>query len=60
LEAYNNYHFDVKLAPEFFNAKLIICITLPDKPAEDFLQNSAIAASPGMSMWDLWWTKWYW
>jgi hypothetical protein len=31
---YNNRHFDVKLAPEFFDGKLIICITFPDKPEE--------------------------
>jgi hypothetical protein len=29
-----NYHFDVKLAQEFYDAELIICITLPDKPRE--------------------------
>jgi hypothetical protein len=29
-----NRHFDVKLAPEFFDAKLIICITFPDKRGE--------------------------
>jgi hypothetical protein len=29
-----NRHFDVKLAPEFSDAKLIICITFPDKPGE--------------------------
>jgi hypothetical protein len=29
---YNIHHFDVKLAPEFFDAKLIICITFSDKP----------------------------
>jgi hypothetical protein len=31
---YNNRHFDVTLVPEFFDAKLIICITFPDKPGE--------------------------
>jgi hypothetical protein len=31
---YNNHHFDVKLAPEFFDAKLIVCITFPDKPEQ--------------------------
>jgi hypothetical protein len=31
---YNNRHFDVKLAPEFSDAKPIICITFPDKPEE--------------------------
>jgi hypothetical protein len=35
---YNNHHFDVKLAPEFFGAKLIICITFPDKPEEGSAQ----------------------
>jgi hypothetical protein len=33
-KTYNNSCFDVKLAPEFFDAKLIICITFPDKPGE--------------------------
>jgi hypothetical protein len=28
---YNNRHFDVKLAPEFFDAKLITCIVLPEE-----------------------------
>jgi hypothetical protein len=31
---YNNHHFDVKLVPEFFDAKLIMCITYVDKPGE--------------------------
>jgi hypothetical protein len=35
---YNNHHFDVKLAPEFFDAKLVICITFPDKPGESSTQ----------------------
>jgi hypothetical protein len=35
---YNNHHFDVKLAPEFFDAKLIVCITFPDKPGEGSTQ----------------------
>jgi hypothetical protein len=30
LETYNNPHFDVKLAPELFYAKIIICITFLD------------------------------
>jgi hypothetical protein len=34
-ESYNNRHFDVKLAPEVFDAKLIIRITFPDKPGEN-------------------------
>jgi hypothetical protein len=34
MEAYNNRHFDVKLAPEFFDTKLIICIAFRDKPGE--------------------------
>jgi hypothetical protein len=33
-ETYHNRHFDVKLAPEFFDVKLIICITFPDEPGE--------------------------
>jgi hypothetical protein len=35
---YNNRHFDVKWAPEFFGAKLIICIIFPDKPGEGLTQ----------------------
>jgi hypothetical protein len=31
---YNNRHFDVKLAPEFSDAKVTICIAFPDKPGE--------------------------
>jgi hypothetical protein len=27
-------HFDAKLPPEYFDAKLSICITLPDEPGE--------------------------
>jgi hypothetical protein len=38
LETYNNRHFDVKLAPEFFDASFIICITFPDKPGEGSTQ----------------------
>jgi hypothetical protein len=34
-ETYNNRHFDVKLASEFFDAKIIVCITFPDKHGED-------------------------
>jgi hypothetical protein len=30
----NNLHFDVKLAPDSFDAKLIICIAFPDEPGE--------------------------
>jgi hypothetical protein len=26
------------LMPEFFDAKLIVCITFPDKPGEDLMQ----------------------
>jgi hypothetical protein len=37
-EMYNNHHFHVKLGPEFFDAKLIICITFPDKPGEGLMQ----------------------
>jgi hypothetical protein len=33
-ETYINIHFDIKLAPEFFDANLIFCITFPDKLAE--------------------------
>jgi hypothetical protein len=33
-----NHHFDVKLAPEFCDAKLIICITFLDKPGEGSMQ----------------------
>jgi hypothetical protein len=32
---YNNSHFDVKLETEFFDAKFIICVTFPVKPAHD-------------------------
>jgi hypothetical protein len=28
---HNNRHFEVKLVSEFFDAKLIVCITFPDK-----------------------------
>jgi hypothetical protein len=35
---YNIHHFDVKLALEFFNTELIICITMPDNPGEDLKQ----------------------
>jgi hypothetical protein len=35
---YNNRHFDIKLAPEFFDAKLIICTTFLDKPGEGLIQ----------------------
>jgi hypothetical protein len=35
---HNNQHFDFKLAPEFFDAKLIICIIFPDKPGEGSTQ----------------------
>jgi hypothetical protein len=31
---YDNLHFDVNLVPEFFDAKLIVCITFPDKPGK--------------------------
>jgi hypothetical protein len=31
-DMYNNIHFDVKLVPEFFNAKFTICIKFTDKP----------------------------
>jgi hypothetical protein len=34
----NNRHFDDNLAPELFDAKLIICITLLDKPGEGSTQ----------------------
>jgi hypothetical protein len=37
-ETFNDRHFDVKLAPEFFDAKLIICITFPDKSGESSTQ----------------------
>jgi hypothetical protein len=33
-ETYNNRHFDVKLASDFFDAKFIVCITFPDKHRE--------------------------
>jgi hypothetical protein len=32
-----NCHFDEKLVPEFFEAK-IICITFPDKPRKGSMQ----------------------
>jgi hypothetical protein len=35
---YNNHHFHVKLAQEFSGAKLIICITFPNKPGEVLMQ----------------------
>jgi hypothetical protein len=35
---YISRHFDVKLAPEFFDARLIICITFPEKPGESSTQ----------------------
>jgi hypothetical protein len=31
---YNNHNFYVKLVPEFFEAKVIICNTFPDKPGK--------------------------
>jgi hypothetical protein len=31
-------HFDIKLAPEFFDAALIILVTFPDKPGEGSTQ----------------------
>jgi hypothetical protein len=31
---YNNSHFDIKLVPAFFDAKVIICITLREMPGE--------------------------
>jgi hypothetical protein len=33
-ENYNKRHFEVKLAPELFDAKLIICFTFSDEPGE--------------------------
>jgi hypothetical protein len=46
-ETYNNRHFDVKLAPpEFFDAKLIICITFPDTPGEGSTQVIGFKISP--------------
>jgi hypothetical protein len=44
---YNNRHFDVKLPPEFFDAKLIICITFPDKPGEGSTQAQALKFGRG-------------
>jgi hypothetical protein len=35
---YNKCHLDVKLAPEYLHAKLVICITFLDKPIEDSTQ----------------------
>jgi hypothetical protein len=35
---YNNRHFDVKLVPEFIEAKFIIRVTLPYKLREDLMQ----------------------
>jgi hypothetical protein len=37
-ETHNNRHFGIKLAPEFFDAKFIICIKFPDKPKEGLTQ----------------------
>jgi hypothetical protein len=35
---YNNHHFHIKLVPEFFVDKLIICITFPDVHGEGLTQ----------------------
>jgi hypothetical protein len=35
---YDSHHFDVKLMPELFDAKLIICITFPDKHGEGLMR----------------------
>jgi hypothetical protein len=35
---HNNRHFGIKLAPEFFDAKFIICIKFPDKSKEGLTQ----------------------
>jgi hypothetical protein len=37
-ETCNNRHFDVELAPEFFDTQLTICITVPDKSGEGSMQ----------------------
>jgi hypothetical protein len=31
-------YYDITLVPEFFDAKLIICITFPDKPGKGSTQ----------------------
>jgi hypothetical protein len=33
-KTYNGCHCDVQLTPEFFDAKLIICITFPEKSGD--------------------------
>jgi hypothetical protein len=33
-ENYNNSHVDINVVPEFFDDKIIICITFPDKNGE--------------------------
>jgi hypothetical protein len=45
-ETYNNRHFYVKLAPEFFDTKSIICITFPDKPGEGLTQVTGFKICP--------------
>jgi hypothetical protein len=38
---YNNRHFDAKLAPEYFDAELTICIAFPDKRGEGSMQETS-------------------
>lgn len=37
-KTYNNSHFNSELAPEFFDAKFIICITFSDKLEDGSMQ----------------------
>jgi hypothetical protein len=42
----SNRHFYVKLTLEFFDAKLIICITFPDNPEEGSTQAIGLKTGP--------------
>jgi hypothetical protein len=50
-EKHNNHHSDVKLATEFFDFKLIICITSPDKPGEGSTQLIGFKIWPRIGYW---------
>jgi hypothetical protein len=47
----DNRHLDVKPASEFFHAKLIICIILPDNPVEYLKRVTSIETWPRIGHW---------
>jgi hypothetical protein len=56
-ETFRNGQFDAKLAPQFFNAKPIFCVTSPNKPRSTSPQVVSFKFWKGVGYWSFLWYR---